>query len=110
MEIDTSSAGSNPPSPRQLSTQLLQESLAARATEQEQRHLNGNISPRTALKAGSKFDAIYANLVIEVTELNSKKKETTYFYCIACDERCANNSRQQALPHVQKCKVCLAHS
>lgn len=110
MDLDTSSATSNPASPRQLSTQLLQENVAAREAERQQRRLNGNITPRTALKTGSKFDHICAALVIEVTELNSKNKKTTYFYCIACDERRANNSRKRALPHVQKCAVCLTHS
>ncbi|KAF7980497.1 hypothetical protein HWV62_37998 [Athelia sp. TMB] len=113
MDVDTSSvgsnppssAGSNPPSPRQLSTQLLQESETARAAERQQRRLNGNITPRRALKTGSKFDPICASLVIEVVEPNFKNVNTTYFYCIACDERRANNSRKRALPHVQKCKT-----
>lgn len=104
MDVDTSSIALSSPAP-ELSLQLLQDGAVTRETERERRRHNGNISPRTSLQTGAKFDAICASLVIEGVELNAKQKATTYFYCIACDERRANNSRNRALPHVQKCNV-----
>lgn len=105
MDVDPPSARSSPPAPSDLSTQLLQKDAVTREVEREGRRHNGNISPRTSFKTGAKFDHICANLVIEAVELNSKQKATAYFYCIACDEKRANNSRSRALPHAQKCKV-----
>ncbi|KZP05017.1 hypothetical protein FIBSPDRAFT_369885 [Athelia psychrophila] len=92
MDVDALSIGPSPSAPG-VSLQLLQESSVVRETERELRRHNGNISPRNPLKTGAKFDAICAALVIEVVELSAKNKATTYFYCIACDERRANNSR-----------------
>lgn len=104
MDVDPPSARSSPPA-HELSSQILRKDAATREAEREGRRHNGNISPRTSFKTGAKFDHICAKLVIETVELNSKEKATTYFYCIACDEKRANNSRSRALPHAQKCKV-----
>jgi hypothetical protein len=82
---------------------------ADRDAERQSRRLNGNIIPRVPKKTGAPMDEICAKIVIERVESKDKGAGTaTYYYCIGCDERRANNSRGRALPHALKCKVSIS--
>ena len=53
---------------------------------------------------GAPQDEFLRKLVIEAAENNKNGKETTYYYCIGCDERRANNAASRALPHAVSCQ------
>jgi hypothetical protein len=109
VELDSMVIDNPPPSqddPVQLSTQLLQTAAANRQVECDLWKKNGNIIPRKAKATGAPLDALCCSLVIErIKEKGSGKGMATYYYCIACDDRCANNARNRALPHVKNCGV-----
>ena len=109
VEPDSMVIDNPPPShdgPVQLSAQLLQTSAANRQVERDLRKKNGNIIPRKAKTTGAPLDALCCSLVIErIEEKGSGKGTATYYYCIACDDRRANNARNRALPHVKNCGV-----
>ena len=50
-------------------------------------------------KSGAAQDELLNKLVIECVKVNSKGKTTTYYYCIACDARRANNANSHAMDH-----------
>jgi hypothetical protein len=52
-------------------------------------------------------DELCAKLVIKHVEQMDLGAGATYYYCIGCDSRRANNSRSQALPHAKACHVCI---
>jgi len=108
MDVDppASSNASQPPS-TPLSTEILQAVIAERDAERQSRRVNGNIISRVQKKTGAPLDEICAKIVIERVEpkSNGGAGTATYYYCIGCDEKRANNSRGRALPHAQKCKV-----
>ena len=56
------------------------------------------------------MDELCAKLVIERVERKDSGAEATYYYCIGCDSRRANNSRSRALPHAKACHVCIISS
>ena len=59
---------------------------------------------------GCSVDELCAKLVIERIEQKDSCADATYYYCIGCDSRRANNSRCQALPHAKACHVCIISS
>ena len=107
MDPPACSNASQPPS-TPLSTEILQTAISERDTERQSRRINGNTITRVPKKTGAPLDEVCAKLVIERVEpkSNGGAGTATYYYCIGCDEKRANNSRGRALPHAQKCKVC----
>jgi len=103
MAIDTNPSHNDS---AQLSAQLLQTGAANQQVERDLRKTNGNVVPREAKATGAPLNVLCCSLVIEhIEEKGSGKGTATYYYCIMCDERCANNARNRALPHVKNCGV-----
>ncbi|KAJ7599777.1 hypothetical protein C8J56DRAFT_879560 [Mycena floridula] len=78
-----------------------------REIERNARKLN-NVAPfRPRAKAGAKHDELLASLAIESEEPDETPQHNikTYYYCIGCDERRANNSNPRALPHAKECSA-----
>jgi hypothetical protein len=106
MEVDPPDYASQAPS-TPISTQALQTVSDEREAKRQEQRNNSNIIPRDKKKTGAPIDELCASLAIECVEPKGNGKgEATYYYCIGCDERRANNSRSRALPHAKKCKVC----
>jgi len=55
-------------------------------------------------------DELCAKLVIECVKQKNSGVNATYYYCIGCDSRRANNSRSRALPHAKTYHVCIISS
>src|SRR5882762_494931 len=106
MEVDPPDYASQAPS-TPISTEALRTVSDEREAEHQQRQKNGNIIPCNKKKTGAPIDELCASLAIErVGPKGNGKGDATYYYCIGCDERRANNSWLGALPHAKKCKVC----
>ena len=105
MAVDAPTHSSQPAASQDMA-QALQAGPAERAIERNHRRQNGNQFLRIARPGGAKLDELCAKLAIERVEPKANGNGTcTYFYCIGCDERRANNSRSRVLPHAKKCKV-----
>ena len=111
MEVDSPASTAQPSitqpaASSQLCTHLLN-GQAERQAERQERRDNGNIPPRLGeqKKIGARVDELCAKLVIERVEQKDSGANTTYYYCIGCDSRCANNSCSRALPHAKASKA-----
>lgn len=88
-----------------LSTALLQTEEADCKAERKTHHNNGNKAPQVDKPNGKNLDPTCLKLAIEWPGVTKGGRKVSYYYCIACDEFCANNSWQHAFEHAEDCGV-----